>query len=496
MVASACHFRDPRSVIRPEIRSDATFRTKMAIAMTEALAVEHPDVEQRAARGKEQRKALPRAALAEWAPPADRAEPFDLLSEQETTRVPELVPIRHERMRVSPFAFYRGAAVVMAADLASGSSSGLRVQCCGDAHLSNFGGFSAPDRRTVFDINDFDETSKAPFEWDVKRLAASFEIATRARGLSATEAESVAQHAARSYREAMQQFATMSNLDVWYARLDADALLAGLRTRVTAREIKRVQRNMAKAQGKDNLKAFDKLTERVDGNVRIISDPPLIVRIEDMAMAEGVDPKVLDAWLRDTFRHYRQSLQPDRRHLLESYEMIDIARKVVGVGSVGTRCWIVLLLGKDEADPLFLQVKEAERSVLEPHAGKSEYANHGQRVVEGQRLLQASSDIMLGWFRAHAPDGVDRDYYVRQLWDGKLSADIDTLAPESFPLYAEMCAGTLARAHARSGDRVAIASYLGSGAAFDRAIGEFAAAYADQNQRDYESFVAALGRSP
>ena len=464
-------------------------------AMTETLAIEHLDVEARAARGKEQRKTLRRAAHAEWTPAATRADAFSLLSAQETTRVPELVPIRHERMRASPFAFYRGAAVVMAADLADGPSSGLRVQCCGDAHLANFGGFSAPDRRTVFDINDFDETSKGPFEWDVKRLAASFEIAARARGFTNAEPESVAQHAARSYREAMRQFAAMSNLDVWYARLDVDALLAGLGTRVTGREVKRVERVVAKAQTKDSMKAFNKLTERVDGSVRIISDPPLIVRIEDMALAEGFDPGSLDVWLRETFRHYRQSLQPDRRHLLEGYELVDVARKVVGVGSVGTRCWIVLLIGKDETDPLFLQIKEAEGSVLEPYAGKSEYANHGQRVVEGQRLLQASSDILLGWFRVRAPDGVDRDYYVRQLWDGKLSADIDTMVPENFPIYAEMCARTLARAHARSGDRVAIASYLGTGETFDRAIGEFAVAYADQNARDYDSFVAALDKS-
>jgi len=460
--------------------------------MTETVAVEHPGVAERAARGKEERKALPRAAHAEWAPPAGRAEPFTLLAEQEKTRVPELVPIRHERMRESPFAFYRGAAVVMAADLAGTASSGLRVQCCGDAHLVNFGGFSAPDRRTVFDINDFDETSRGPFEWDVKRLAASFEIATRARGFAATGPESVAQHAARAYRESMQQFATKSNLDVWYARLDADAFLESVRSRVTGREVKRVQRTVAKAQSKDSLRAFNKLTERVDGRVRIISDPPLIVRIEDMAVAEGLDQQQLETWLRETFRHYRQSLQPDRRHLLEGYELVDVARKVVGVGSVGTRCWIVLLIGKDETDPLFLQVKEAERSVLEPYAGKSEYANHGQRVVEGQRLVQASSDILLGWFRAHAPDGEDRDYYVRQLWDGKLSADVDTMPEENFPIYAEMCAWTLARAHARSGDRIALASYLGSGEVFDRAIGAFASAYADQNERDYNSFVAAL----
>ena len=461
--------------------------------MTEpAPAVVHIDAAERAARGKEARKSLPRTANAAWAPPATRADPFTLLSAQEKTRVPELVPIRHERMRESPFAFYRGAAVIMAADLAAGPSSELRVQCCGDAHLVNFGGFSAPDRRIVFDINDFDETSTGPFEWDVKRLAASFEIAARSRGFSTTGTEPVAQHAARSYREAMQQFTAMTNLDVWYARLDADALLAQLQARVAQREVKRVARVVAKAQTKDSLRAFNKLTETVDGQVRIVSDPPLIVRVDDVASDLGVDPDQVHDWLREHFRRYRQSLEPDRRHLLEGYRLVDAARKVVGVGSVGTRCWIVLLLGLDDGDPLFLQVKEAEPSVLEAHAGKSEYANHGQRVVEGQRLVQASSDILLGWFRAHAPDGVERDYYVRQLWDGKVSADIENITEENLAIYAEVCAWTLARAHARSGDRIAIASYLGSGVVFDRAIGEFAVAYADQNQRDYDSFVAAL----
>jgi uncharacterized protein (DUF2252 family) len=461
-------------------------------ATKSATRVSHPNVAERTARGKEARKTLPRAALGEWSPPDTRAEPFVLLHEQEETRVPELVPIRHQRMRESPFAFYRGSAVIMAADLASRPSTNLPVQCCGDAHLANFGGYSAPDRRTVFDINDFDETNKGPFEWDVKRLAASFEIAVRARGIPKSEPESIAQHTARSYREAMLQFANMTNLEVWYSRLDADSLIAQLRNRVKARDVKRVERVVAKAQTKDSMKAFNKLTEHVGDSVRIISDPPLVVRIDDIAAEEGVDAQQLGEWLRGLFRNYRQSLQPDRRHLLEAYEFVDAARKVVGVGSVGTRCWIVLLLGKDEGDPLFLQVKEAEPSVLEQHVGKSEYANHGRRVVEGQRLLQAASDIMLGWFRAHAPDGVDRDFYVRQLWDGKLTANLDTMIPENFAPYGEMCAWTLARAHARSGDRIALASYLGSGDVFDRAIADFADAYADQNERDYESFVAAL----
>ncbi len=371
-------------------------------------AVEHLSDAERAARGKAARKKVPRASLAAWDPPANRPGPVELLRAQEVDRVPELVPIRHERMLVSPFAFYRGAAVIMASDLAIGPRSGLQVQCCGDAHLVNFGGFAAPDRQMVFDVNDFDETSKGPFEWDVKRLVASFEIARRAHGFE-DGAESFAEHAARAYREAMTEFASMRNLDVWYSRLDAQAVIDRWAARVSEKDMKRFERTVAKARSKDSMRAFDRLTERVGDEIRIVSDPPLVSRLDDLAEAEvpdAVNVAAITEWVHEQFRGYRASLQPDRRHLLEGYELVDIARKVVGVGSVGTRCWIVLMLGKDDADPLFLQVKEAELSVLEAHAGKSRYRNHGQRVVEGQRLLQAASDILLGWFRTPTPDGL------------------------------------------------------------------------------------------
>jgi uncharacterized protein (DUF2252 family) len=398
--------------------------------------------------------------------------------------------MRHARMLVSPFTFYRGAAVVMAADLATSADTGLRVQACGDAHLSNFGGFSAPDRALLFDINDFDETSGGPFEWDVKRLAASFEIAARARAFSTKEARGVVARVTKSYREAMAAFAGMTNLAVWYARLDVEKVFNEYRSKATPEEIKRFERNLAKARAKDNMKAFGKLTEQVDGEYRIKSDPPVVVALRDLLSAKDVE--AMQGWLEDRIRVYRRTLQPDRRRLLESYRLVDFGRKVVGVGSVGTRCWIALFLGRDSGDPLFLQVKEAEASVLEAHAGRSGFANHGQRVVEGQRLLQAASDIMLGWVRSPGLDGVERDFYLRQLWDGKFSADVDTMSPSLLDIYARLCGWTLARGHARSGDRVAIASYLGSNDAFDRAMVGFSSAYADQNQRDYDAVSASL----
>ncbi len=461
---------------------------------SEAIApITHLDITERAARGKAARTKVPRASHAAWEPPADRADPVELLRGQEVTRVPELIPIRHERMLTSPFAFYRGAAVVMAADVASVPDTGLRVQCCGDAHLANFGGFAAPDRKLIFDINDFDETSHGPFEWDVKRLAASFEIASRAREFSAKTARKAVLMAAQSYREAMTSFAAMTNLDVWYARLDIQATLDRYASQVSASELARLNKVAAKAETKDSMKAFAKLTEVVDGEVRITSDAPLLVPARDLM--GDIDPATLEAWLHEQLRVYRHSLQPDRRHLLEGYRMVDLARKVVGVGSVGTRCWILLMLGKDDADPLFLQVKQAEASVLEPYGGRSQYGNHGQRVVEGQRLLQAASDIMLGWFHAHALDGAERDFYVRQLWDWKVSADLEAITEKLLSIYAQMCGWSLARAHARSGDRIAIAAYLGTSDVFDKSIAAFAAAYADQNQRDYEAAVAALSSS-
>lgn len=453
-------------------------------------AVVHLDPEQRARLGRAARAAVPRSAHAAWTPGPDRADPTALLTGQETTRVPDLVPLRHERMLASPFTFYRGAAVIMAADLATMENTGLRVQACGDAHLSNFGGFASPDRALLFDINDFDETSPGPFERDVKRLAASFEIAARSRSFSVKETRGVVKRVTKSYREAMAGFAGMTNLDVWYARLDVEKVFNEFRSRASAEEIKRFERNLAKAQGKDNMKAFSKLTELVDGEYHIKSDPPVVVPLSELF--QGGDADELRGWLEDRIRVYRRTLQPDRRRLLESYRLVDFARKVVGVGSVGTRCWIALMLGRDDADPLFLQVKEAEASVLEAHGGKSGFANHGQRVVEGQRLLQAASDILLGWTRTVGLDGVERDYYLRQLWDGKFSADIDSMGPSALDIYARLCGWTLARGHARSGDRVAIAAYLGTGDAFDKAIAEFSTAYADQNQRDYDAVSAAL----
>jgi uncharacterized protein (DUF2252 family) len=364
------------------------------------------------------------------------------------------------------------------------------VQACGDAHLSNFGGFASPERALQFDINDFDETNPGPFEWDVKRLVTSIEIAARSLSFTDKERRAVVNTAVRRYREAMLQFAGMTNLDVWYAHLDVEKVFDEYRSRASADDVKRFEKNLAKAQSKDNMKAFTKLTEQIDGQHRIKSDPPLIVSLGDLL--HGEEETSLREWIADRLRSYRRSLPPDRRHLLESYRMVDFARKVVGVGSVGTRCFVALMLGRDESDPLFLQVKEAEASVLEPVAGRSGFANHGQRVVEGQRLLQASSDIMLGWFRAAGLDGVERDYYVRQLWDWKFSAAIDTMTPATLDVYARLCAWTLARGHARSGDRIAIGAYLGSGDSFDRAIGEFAVAYANQNERDYTTVTSAL----
>lgn len=454
------------------------------------VRIPHLDPDQRAAIGRAARAEVRRSSHAAWAAPADRADPCDLLKTQELTRVEELVPVRHERMLASPFTFYRGAAVIMAADLGSQPDSGLRVQACGDAHLANFGGFASPERALQFDINDFDETNPGPFEWDVKRLVTSFEIAARSRALTTKERKAVVATAVRSYRTAMAGFAQMSNLDVWYAHLDVDKTFAEYRRKASPAEIKRFEKNLAKAQSKDNLKALAKLTERVDGEYRIKSDPPLIVSLGQLFGDEDEDQ--LRSWLADRLRVYRRTLQPDRRHLLESYRLVDFARKVVGVGSVGTRCWIALFMGRDESDPLFLQVKEAEASVLEPHAGRSGFANHGQRVVEGQRLLQASSDIMLGWTRAPGVDGIERDYYVRQLWDWKFSADIDTMSASTLGIYAQLCGWTLARGHARSGDRIAIAAYLGSGESFDRAIAEFATTYADQNDRDHAAVSESL----
>jgi uncharacterized protein (DUF2252 family) len=411
-----------------------------------------------------------------------------VLLEQAAARVPELVPIRHGRMLVSPFAFFRGAAALMAADLAETPQSGLPVQLCGDAHLSNFGGFASPDRELVFDINDFDETGRGPWEWDVKRLAASIAVAGRELGLAA-EARRVAEDAVRSYREAMRRFATMRNLELWYARLDVARILSHVGDRVTAEERKAFKRRVAGARAKDHLRAMSKLAQRVDGEPRIVSRAPRIVPVEELLPAAAAQD--VEEQMRSLLRAYRRSLPVDRRRLLEGYRYRHLARRVGGVGSVGTRTWIVLLTGRDGDDPLFLQVKEAGPSVLEPYTGRDPARNHGQRVVEGQRLMQVDTDLFLGWLRATGTDDTPRDYYVRQLWDWKLGAEVELMSPARLTAYGALCGWTLARAHARSGDRIAIAAYLGSGKAFDRAIGAFAETYADQNERDHAALEEA-----
>jgi len=456
---------------------------------TRPKPVPHLTPEERAARGKAARALSPRSAHGEWESARDRRDPVELLEEQARTRVSELVPIRYGRMLVSPFTFFRGAAYLMAGDLADSPRTGLEVQLCGDAHLSNFGAFASPDRRLVFSVNDFDETLPGPFEWDVKRLVASFAVAGRDRGFAARQRHVVNTMVARSYREAIRDFAGMRNLDLWYARIDVDDLVARFAQAATGKQMKRLEQNLAKTRAKDSLKAFAKLTHMVDGEPRIVSDPPLIVPIEEAVPASELDR--LDEFVRNVIRSYRQTLPDDRRRLLERFRYVHSARKVVGVGSVGTRAWIVLLLGRDAGDPLFLQMKEAEASVLEPFLGRSRFANHGQRVVEGQRLMQAASDIMLGWIRLDEL-GTRRDFYLRQLWDEKGSVAVETMDPRTMGIYAQICGWTLARAHARSGDVIALASYLGAGDVFDRAMTCFAELYADQNERDYAALREAV----
>jgi uncharacterized protein (DUF2252 family) len=453
--------------------------------------VPHLSVAERVARGRAARAEVPRSRHAEYAPAAHRADPVALLESQAESRVPELVPIRYGRMLVSPFTFYRGAALLMAADLAASPTSGLHAQLCGDAHLSNFGVFASPDRRLVFDLNDFDETLPGPWEWDVKRLAVSFEVAGRENGYTRKERRRIVQATVAAYRQAMRQFAAMRALDVWYARLEVDELMAQIRSQVKKGMAKRVEKTLAKARTKDSMSAFSKLTRVVDGEPQIAPDPPLIERIQDLA--PGRDGAALTEELHGLLRRYRQTLQTDRRVLLEEYRLVDLARKVVGVGSVGTRAWIALMLGRDDQDPLFLQFKEAQASVLQEFTAKSQYKNDGERVVAGQHLMQASSDIFLGWL--HVDSGIDgkpRDLYGRQLKDWKGSFETEGAQAAGTTMYGETCGWTLARAHARSGDRIAIAAYLGQSDAFDRAIAEFSEAYADQNEHDYGALTQAV----
>lgn len=453
------------------------------------------DFAARAEAGRAARRAVPRSSHAGWSPASDRPDPVALLEEQAVTRLPELVPLRYARMLVSPFTFYRGAALLMASDLAGTPVSGLMAQICGDAHLSNFGVFATPERALIFDINDFDETLPGPWEWDVKRLAASFEVAGRHRGFTAEERRRVVLEAVAGYRERMRRAADSGVLEAWYDRLDADRMERWIReereaNRVGDKQLKRTRTALAKARTRDSVRVFSKLVEVVDGRMRIRSEPPLIVAIEDLGLDPGSGAAVED-WMKGMLRGYRSTL-PLERHPIEEFRYVHLARKVVGVGSVGTRAWIVLLRGRDDADPLFLQAKQAEASVLERFLAPSRYENHGERVVRGQRLMQAASDMFLGWQRFRGPDGVERDFYLRQLNDWKGSADVEVMLPRGAELYARACGETLARAHARAGDRVAIAAYLGASDRFDRAIAEFAVDYADQNERDYAAFREAV----
>jgi uncharacterized protein (DUF2252 family) len=453
---------------------------------------------ERAERGKAARVEVPRESHALFEPPPDRPDPVALLEEQSAGRVPDLVPVRYGRMMVSPFTYFRGAALPMASDLATTPVSGLAVQACGDAHLSNFGIFGSAERRLVFDVNDFDETLPGPWEWDVKRLAASMEVAARGRGFPSKQRRAIVGATVASYRRAMRAFAGMSDLEVWYAHADMDQLQAQVGPRLKARQRKQVSKGLAKARTRDSMQEVGKLTRMVDGRPRIISDPPLLVPIDELLSSQS-DRKSLESQLSDLIGRYRRTLETDRRFLLDQFQFADMAHKVVGVGSVGTRCWIVLMLGRHDTDPLFLQVKEAGESVLCGFAGASKFANQGQRVVAGQRLMQASSDIFLGWQRIeNGLDGKSRDFYVRQLRDWKFSLDIEGMVPRGMGLYGELCGWTLARAHARSGDRIAIAAYLGGSDAFDQAITRFAGAYADQNEIDHRALLRAIasGRIP
>jgi uncharacterized protein (DUF2252 family) len=470
-------------------KDDGSQRIPPGMRYEHGKVVPHLTVEERVARGKAARREVPRASHADFAPGTFRPDPVALLESQAATRVPSLVPIRYGRMLVSPFTFYRGAALIMAADLAGTPRSGINAQLCGDAHLMNFGVFASPERRLVFGINDLDETRAGPWEWDVKRLAASFAIAGRDNGYSTKERAKVLLALGGAYRSAMHEYAAMTNLAVWYSHMDVETAIRDLRSEIDPATRKRADAGIAKARTRDSMQAFDKLTHVVDGQRRIISNPPLVEPLENIF--EGAEREHLQEMLRSILRSYRRTLQSDRRHLLEEFRVVDMARKVVGVGSVGTRAWIILLLGRDDNDPLFLQAKEAQASVLEEFLGRGEHLSHGERVVQGQHLMQASSDIFLGWDRVHGVDGVERDYYVRQLRDWKGAAVVEAMRPATLASYARLCATSLARAHARSGDRIAIAAYLGGSDTFDRAIAEFSESYADQNERDYEALAQA-----
>jgi uncharacterized protein (DUF2252 family) len=468
--------------------------------MAARARIPHPSVDDRRARGKEARNRTPPSNHAGWVPATDRPDPVALLDDQNRTREPDLVPVRHGRMLVSPFTFYRGTAKIMASDLDGTPTAGLQVQLCGDAHLSNFGVFASPERRLLFDLNDFDETLPGPFEYDVKRLAASFTIAGRNNGFTKADTKAATLAAVTAYREAMASFAAMGTLEIWYAHLDEDELLQGIRSAAAAsktnkgakkgaKAARRAEKAVAKAHTRHSLQALSKLGELVDGQYRIVSQPPIVVPARELEATYGLSGEEIERVIREQFRAYRATLRDDQRQLLERFQFVDLARKVVGVGSVGTRAFIVLLQGRDQQDPLFLQVKEATASVLENHLPKSRYKHHGERVVRGQRMMQAASDIFLGWTKGM---DVTRHYYWRQLRDMKGSAEVEAMAPLGLKFYAGICGWTLARAHARSGDPIAIAEYLGDDDQFDRSITDFAKRYADQNERDYQAFTSAV----
>jgi uncharacterized protein (DUF2252 family) len=450
---------------------------------------EHLAPAERAARGKALRASVPRESHAEFSPKPDR-DPIALLEEQARTRLPQLIPVRYGRMLVSPFSYYRGAALPMAADLASTPVTGLRVQACGDAHLTNFGLFGSPERNLLFDLNDFDETLPGPWEWDVKRLAASLEVAARDNGFGRKDRKAIVAGTVAAYRNAMRVFAEQGSLAVWYARADVREIRQQFETQMGARQRATIDKAMAKAQTRDSMQALAKLTAVKDGRLRILADPPLVVPVDDLLPDDVTRSEFVDQ-IKSLIASYRRTLQHDRRILLEQFAFTDMAHKVVGVGSVGTRCWIVLMLGRDQNDPLFLQVKEAQPSVLARFAGASKQSNQGERVVAGQRLMQAVSDIFLGWQRVIGMDGRRRDFYIRQLRDWKFSLETSAMVPRGMRLYGALCGWTLARAHARTGDRIAIAAYLGNSTAFDQAVAQFASAYADQNERDHVALAQA-----
>ncbi len=452
----------------------------------------HQTPAERAARGRAARREVPRESHDEYAATSARPDPIGIIDAQSARRIQELIPIRYGRMSESPFRFYRGAAAIMASDLASTPQTGIRAQLCGDAHMLNFRLLASPERNLMFDINDFDETHPGPWEWDVKRLAASLVIAGRQNGFSVKERATIVRGAVRNYREAMRAFAPMGNLAVWYARAAVDELLVEFAKILTKGERKRISANIAKAKSRDSLKAFEKLTAVVGGHRQIVPDPPLIERVEDMLDDTNRDQQL--AQLRASIASYTRTLSTDRRALFEQFEVADVARKVVGVGSVGTRCWIVLLLGRDDHDPLLLQIKEADTSVLAEHAGGGTFKNQGERVVAGQRLMQATSDIMLGWTHSSQgyDDGEPHDFYVRQLLDWKGIVVAENMDPHAMRVFAGLAGATLARAHARSGDRIAIAEYLGKSDKFDQALSRFAETYADQNERDHRALLDAV----